>query len=62
MSPSSDVVSQITEQISLPNDGDDWLDWLKADAPWELTRVELYEQYELSLLDLSLPPAVREVH
>ena len=48
-----------TGRVELPGDGDGWLDWLEADAPWELTRAEFYEQYEFSLLDVSLPPAVR---
>ena len=48
-----------TGQIRLPGDGDGWLDWFEADAPWELTKAEFYEQYEFSLLDVSLPPAVR---
>ena len=48
-----------TGQVKLPSDGDGWLDWLEADAPWELTRAEFYEQYEFSLLDVSLPPVVR---
>ena len=48
-----------TGQVKLPSDGDGLLDWLEADAPWELTTAEFYEQYEFSLLDVSLPPAVR---
>ena len=48
-----------TGQVKLPGDGDGWLDWLEGDAPWKLTRAEFYEQYEFSLLDVSLPPAVR---
>ena len=48
-----------TGQIRLPGDGDGWLDWLEADAPWKLTTAEFYEQYEFSLLDAPLPPVVR---
>ena len=31
----------------------------RADAPWALTTAEFYEQYEFSLLDVSLPPVVQ---
>ena len=48
-----------TGQVRLPGDGDGWLDWLEADAPWELTTADFYEQYEFSLLVGSLPPVVR---
>ena len=48
-----------TGQARLPHTGKEWLDWFEADAPWKLTTAEFYEQYEFSLLDVSLPPAVR---
>jgi Rps23 Pro-64 3,4-dihydroxylase Tpa1-like proline 4-hydroxylase len=32
------------------------LDWLEAEAPWTLTEADFYEQYEFSLLDVSIPP------
>ena len=44
----------------MPSDaGHDWLDWLETDAPWTLTTTDFYEQYELSLLHVSLPPVVQ---
>ena len=36
----------------------EWLDWLEAEAPWELTTAEFYEQYEFSLLHAPLPGRV----
>ena len=39
----------------------EWLDWLKTDAPWKLTTTDFYEQYEFSLLHVSLTPAVRRL-
>jgi len=38
-----------------------WLDWLEEEAPWELTVAEFYEQYEFSLLHVSLAPALRDL-
>ena len=32
-----------------------WLDWLEAEAPWELTVTDFYEQHEFSLLHTVLP-------
>ena len=32
------------------------LDWLETEAPWELVEADFYEQYEFSLLGISLPP------
>ena len=43
----------------LPAVGTGWLDWLETEAPWELTTTEFYEQYEFSLLHVSLPPLVQ---
>ena len=42
-----------------PNAYRAWLDWLEEDAPWELTTTGFYEQYEFSLLHVSLAPIVR---
>ena len=36
-----------------------WVDWLEKDAPWILTTTDFYEQYEISLLHVPLPPIVR---
>jgi Rps23 Pro-64 3,4-dihydroxylase Tpa1-like proline 4-hydroxylase len=34
----------------------DALDWLEANACWNLVRADFYEQYEFSLCDVRLPP------
>ncbi len=34
------------------------LDWLEGDAPWRLVETDFYEQYEFSVLDVALPPAI----
>jgi len=44
-----------------PGAGLEWLDWLEADAPWKPTTTDFYEQYEFSLLHVSLAPAVRQL-
>ena len=36
-----------------------WLEWLESDAPWELRTTDFYEQFEMSLLHVSLSPVVR---
>jgi len=33
-----------------------FLEWLENEAPWKLVEKDFYEQYELNLLDASLPP------
>ena len=43
----------------LPETGAGWINWLETGAPWQLTTTEFYEQYEFSLLDVSLPPTVQ---
>ena len=35
------------------------LDWLETDAPWQLVEADFYEQYEISLLSVSLPPRLQ---
>jgi Rps23 Pro-64 3,4-dihydroxylase Tpa1-like proline 4-hydroxylase len=30
--------------------------WLETEAPWQLVETDFYEQYELNLSDISLPP------
>ena len=32
------------------------LEWLETSAPWKLVEASFYEQYEISLLDVALPP------
>ena len=44
-----------------PNAYREWLEWLEEDAPWELTITEFYEQYEFSLLHVSLATTVRSL-
>ena len=44
-----------------PGDCQEWLDWLETDAPWKLTTTEFYEQYEFSLLQVSLVPGIRRL-
>ena len=39
----------------------EWLYWLETEAPWKLTTTEFYEQYEFSLLHVSLAPTVRRL-
>lgn len=34
------------------------LDWFEQDAPWRLVETNFYEQYEFSLLDVGIPPAI----
>ena len=34
------------------------LDWLDAGAPWRLKETDFYEQFEFSLFDAALPPAL----
>ena len=41
--------------------GQEWIDWLEADAPWKLTKTDFYEQYEFSLLHASLAPTIRRL-
>ncbi len=41
-----------------PGAGQEWLDWLQADAPWKLATTDFYEQYEFSLLHAALAPVV----
>ena len=33
-----------------------FLVWLENEAPWKLVETDFYEQYEVSLIDVSLPP------
>jgi len=33
-----------------------FLRWLESEAPWKLVETDFYEQYELSLFDVPLPP------
>jgi hypothetical protein len=35
------------------------LAWLETEAPWRLVRASFYEQYEFSLLDVTLPRSVQ---
>jgi hypothetical protein len=37
------------------------LEWLDADAPWELRIAEFYEQHEFSMLDCDAPAEVAEL-
>ena len=34
------------------------LAWFESDAPWHLVETDFYEQFEFSLLDAQLPPAL----
>ena len=34
------------------------LAWFEGEAPWRLVQTDFYEQYQFSLLDTTLPPAV----
>jgi Rps23 Pro-64 3,4-dihydroxylase Tpa1-like proline 4-hydroxylase len=36
------------------------LKWFEADAPWALRIADFYEQYEFSLQDAELPPALKD--
>ena len=44
---------------TLPANGAELLDWLETEAPWELTRMEFYEQYEFSLTHCPPSPVLR---
>lgn len=34
------------------------LEWLEADAPWQLVETDFYEQYEFSFMDVKLPKSL----
>lgn len=37
-----------------------FLEWLESKAPWQLVEASFYEQYEFSLLDVTLPNELRD--
>jgi len=37
------------------------LDWFERDAPWRLVETDFYEQWEFSMVDAELPPALRDL-
>jgi hypothetical protein len=48
-------------EILRREDADLVLKWFREGAPWKLTIAEFYEQFEFSLLDLRLPPAIESL-
>lgn len=58
-SPSASPFPHARIPAILPADvADAALVWLRDDAPWTLRVEDFYEQHELSLMDLDLPPQV----
>ena len=37
-----------------------FLEWLESKAPWQLVEASFYEQYEFSLMDVTLPNELRD--
>jgi len=44
-----------TEKVKLL----EWVEWFESWAPWSLVEMDFYEQYEFSLLNVSLPSCVQ---
>ena len=50
-----------TGHCTLPGNGEEWISWLEHDAPWKFTATDFYEQYEFSLLHVTVPPVAERL-